>query len=61
MQGINQPLLEMIMEKYNQIESSAPPLGVVKQKDKSIYNINKMKLNGSRFYAFTDGLVRKFK
>ena len=24
--------------------------------DKSIYNINKMKLNGSRFYAFTDGL-----
>ena len=42
--------------KYNQIESSAPPLGVIKQKDKSIYNVNKMKLNGSRFYAFTDGL-----
>ena len=42
--------------KYNQIESLAPPLGVIKQKDKSIYNINKMKLNGSRFYAFTDGL-----
>ena len=29
---------------------------MIKQKDKSIYNINKMKLNGSRFYAFTDGL-----
>ena len=42
--------------EYNQIDSSAPPLGVVKQKNKSIYNINKMKLNGSRFYAFTDGL-----
>tara|TARA_B100000963_G_scaffold37988_1_gene28339 strand:+ start:88 stop:2241 length:2154 start_codon:yes stop_codon:yes gene_type:complete len=42
--------------KYNQFESSAPPLGVVKQKDKSVYNINKTKLNGSRFYAFTDGL-----
>ena len=42
--------------KYNQIESLAPPLGVIKQKDKSIYKINKMKLNGSRFYAFTDGL-----
>ena len=42
--------------KYNQVESSAPPLGVIKQKDKNIYNINKMKLNGSRFYAFTDGL-----
>ena len=42
--------------KYQQFLSSAPPLGVIKQKDKSIYNINKMKLNGSRFYAFTDGL-----
>ena len=41
---------------YNQIESLAPPLGVIKQKDKSFYSINKMKLNGSRFYAFTDGL-----
>ncbi len=42
--------------KYNQIESLAPPLGVIKHKDKSIYNVHKMKLNGSRFYAFTDGL-----
>ena len=42
--------------KYEQFESSAPPMGVIKQKDKNIYNINKMKLNGSRFYAFTDGL-----
>ncbi|MDC2985818.1 ammonium transporter [Candidatus Pelagibacter sp.] len=42
--------------KYNQFESSAPPLGVIKQKDKSVYNIQKTKLNGSRFYAFTDGL-----
>ena len=42
--------------EYDQIESSAPPLGVIRQKDKSVYNIHKMKLNGSRFYAFTDGL-----
>ena len=42
--------------KYDQFESSAPPLGVIKQKDKSIYNIHKIKLNGTRFYAFTDGL-----
>jgi len=42
--------------KYNQVESLAPPLGVIKQKDKSVYNVHKMKLNGSRFYAFTDGL-----
>ena len=42
--------------KYSQFESSAPPLGVIKQKEKSIYIINRIKLNGSRFYAFTDGL-----
>ncbi len=42
--------------KYDQFESSVPPLGVIKQKDKSIYNIHKKKLNDSRFYAFTDGL-----
>ncbi len=42
--------------EYNKIESSAPPLGVIKQKDKSFYKTNKIKLNGSRFYAFTDGL-----
>ena len=42
--------------KYNKIESSAPPLGVIKQKDKNFYKINKFKLNDSRFYAFTDGL-----
>ncbi len=42
--------------KYDQFESSAPPLGVIKQKDKTIYNTHKTKLNGSRFYAFTDGL-----
>ena len=42
--------------QYNQVDSAAPPLGVIKQKDKNIYKINKMKLNGSRFYAFTDGL-----
>ena len=42
--------------EYDQIESLAPPLGVIRQKDKGVYNIHKMKLNGSRFYAFTDGL-----
>ena len=42
--------------KYNKIDSSAPPLGVIKQKNKEVYKVNKIKLNGSRFYAFTDGL-----
>ena len=31
-------------------------MGVVPQKNKSVYQINKTKLNGHRFYAFTDGL-----
>ena len=31
-------------------------LGVIKQGTKSNYFINKSKLNGQRFYAFTDGL-----
>ena len=41
---------------FEEIFSDAPPLGVIKQKNKSIYKINKKKLNGSRFYVFTDGL-----
>ena len=41
---------------YQKFESKSPPMGVISQKNKSVYNINKMKLNGHRFYAFTDGL-----
>ena len=42
--------------EYEQFESNSPPMGVVPQKDKSVYHVNKTKLNGHRFYAFTDGL-----
>ena len=42
--------------KFEEYESKAPPLGVILQKNKSIYMINKKKLNGKRFYVFTDGL-----
>ncbi len=42
--------------EYKQFESNSPPMGIVSQKDKSVYGINKIKLNGHRFYAFTDGL-----
>ena len=42
--------------KFEEYESKAPPLGVVLQKNKSIYMTNKKKLNGKRFYVFTDGL-----
>ena len=31
-------------------------MGVIPQKDKSVYPTHKTKLNGHRFYAFTDGL-----
>ena len=41
---------------YEKFESNSPPMGVVPQKDKSVYQINKIKLNENRFYAFTDGL-----
>ena len=41
---------------YQKFESDAPPMGVVPQKDKSIYKINKLKLNDNKFFVFTDGL-----
>ena len=42
--------------KFEEYESKAPPLGVILQKNKSIYMTNKKKINGKRFYVFTDGL-----
>ena len=42
--------------KFEEYESKAPPLGVILQKNKSIYVTNKKKLSGKRFYIFTDGL-----
>ena len=41
---------------FQEFESKSPPLGVIKQATKSNYFVNKSKLNGHRFYAFTDGL-----
>jgi Amt family ammonium transporter len=41
---------------YKQHESNSPPLGVIFQKDKSAYKLNKEKLDNNRFYCFTDGL-----
>tara|TARA_Y100000768_G_C23644098_1_gene525448 strand:- start:204 stop:659 length:456 start_codon:yes stop_codon:yes gene_type:complete len=55
--GGHQPaILRNEKGEYKQFESNSPPMGVVPQKNKSIYYINKTKLNGHRFYAFTDGL-----
>jgi len=41
---------------YKQYESNSPPLGVIYQKDKSVYKLHKEILNNNRFYCFTDGL-----
>ena len=41
---------------FKEIKSDAPPLGVILQKNKSVYKIKKEKLNDSRFFTFTDGL-----
>ena len=41
---------------YQQFESNSPPMGVIYQKEKSAYKVNKSILNGHRFYTFTDGL-----
>ena len=42
--------------EYQNFDSGAPPMGVIYQKEKSIYKINKQVLNGNKFYVFTDGL-----
>ena len=41
---------------YSEFNSSSTPLGVIKHKDKSVYKMEKIKLNEGRFYVFTDGL-----
>ena len=41
---------------FEEFESKSPPLGVIIQKTKSNYSINKINLNSNRLYAFTDGL-----
>ncbi len=55
--GGHQPaLLRDNNGKYEKYESNSPPMGVIYQNSKSEYNVNKVKLNGKKFYAFTDGL-----
>ena len=54
--GHQPALIRDLNGNFNEFESKSPPLGVIRQKNKSDYFINKEKLNGYRFYAFTDGL-----
>ena len=41
---------------FEQFESNSPPMGVILQKDKSVFKTHKIKLENNRFFAFTDGL-----
>ena len=55
--GGHQPaLIRNQQGNYQNFDSEAPPMGVISQKDKSIYKINKQILNGDKFIVFTDGL-----
>ena len=55
--GGHQPaLLRDNNGNYEKFESNSPPMGVIYQNSKSEYNVHKIKLNGKKFYAFTDGL-----
>ncbi len=55
--GGHQPaIIRSSSGNYEQFESNSPPMGVILQKDKSVYKTLKVKLEKNRFYAFTDGL-----
>ena len=41
---------------FEEFESKSPPLGVIIQKTKSSYFVDKINLSNNRLYAFTDGL-----
>ncbi len=54
--GHQPALIRDLKGNFKEFESKSPPLGVITQKNKSTYLVNKEKLNGHRFYIFTDGL-----
>ncbi len=55
--GGHQPaIIRSSSGNYEQFESNSPPMGVILQKDKSVYKTHKVKLENKRFCAFTDGL-----
>ena len=54
--GHQPALIRDLNGNFSEFDSKSPPLGVIRQKNKSNYFIDEKKLNGHRFYAFTDGL-----
>ena len=52
--GGHQPaIIRSINGDYQQFESNSPPMGVIRQNDKSVYTVHKIKLDDKRFFAFT--------
>ncbi len=54
--GHQPALIRHTKGNFEEFESKSPPMGVIFQKNKSVYQVNKKNLNGNRFYSFTDGL-----
>ncbi len=54
--GHQPALIRHAKGNFEEFESKSPPLGVIFQKNKLVYQVNKKNLNGNRFYSFTDGL-----
>tara|TARA_Y100001947_G_scaffold87864_1_gene74734 strand:- start:36 stop:2144 length:2109 start_codon:yes stop_codon:yes gene_type:complete len=54
--GHQPALIRHTKGNFEEFESQSPPLGVIFQKNKSVYQVNNKNLNGHRFYSFTDGL-----
>tara|TARA_B100001996_G_scaffold102757_1_gene77136 strand:- start:1794 stop:3866 length:2073 start_codon:yes stop_codon:yes gene_type:complete len=51
----HQPALFRNADKFIEYPSSSTPLAVTRQKNESIYKLEKFKLNSGRVYCFTDG------
>jgi len=54
--GHQPALIRNTKGNFEEFESKSPPLGVIFQNNKSVYQVNKKNIKGHRFYSFTDGL-----
>jgi len=54
--GHQPALIRNTKGNFEEFESMSPPLGVIFQNNKSVYQVDKKNIKGHRFYSFTDGL-----
>ncbi len=54
--GHQPALIRNTKGNFEEFESKSPPLGVIFQNNKSVYQVDKKNIKGHRFYSFTDGL-----